>query len=67
MKEKPTVEIHNKVLLNLDEASAYSGIGKTTLYNRINSSHYDFVFKVNSKYLIKRKLFEEFLLNSDGI
>ncbi len=33
MKNKPTVEIHNKGFLNLDETTAYSGIGKTTLYN----------------------------------
>lgn len=64
LKEIP---IWEKMTLTIEETSAYSGIGEKTLRNRIKETDVDFVLKVGTKTLIKRKLFERYLNNLDSI
>ena len=58
---KQEIPIWEKVNLTLEEASAYSGIGINTLRDLTNEKNCNFVLFVNTKRLIKRKLFEKFL------
>lgn len=53
--------------MTIEEAAAYSGISDKTLRNKIKEQNYDFILKIGTKTLIKRKLFEKFLDSSDAI
>lgn len=65
--KKYEVPIWEKACMTIEEAAAYSGISDKTLRNRIKEQNYDFILKIGTKTLIKRKLFEKFLDSSDAI
>lgn len=67
MKKPPKVEIKDKILLTIEEASAYSGISETTLRARLREGSYDFILKNGTKTMIKRKGLENYLENIDAI
>lgn len=67
MKEPPKVEIKDKILLTVEEAAAYSGIGETVLRDRIRESDYNFILKNGTKTMIKRRVFERYLESVDAI
>ncbi len=58
---KYEVPIWEKANLNLEEASAYSGIGINKLRDITNKDDCKFVLWVGSKRLIKRKKLDEYL------
>lgn len=64
---KTIVPIKDKLLLTIDEASAYSGISESVLRSRLKEGNYDFVVKNGVKTLIKRRLFEKYLESVDAI
>ena len=64
---KIEVPIHTKVLLTIDEASAYSSIGKDKLRELTNDQNCPFVIWNGNKKLIKRKAFERYLERSFSI
>ena len=67
MKRKTTAKVKivippwQKLNLTVEEAVAYSGIGRDKLRELTNSESCPFVFWVGSKRLIRRKQFEEFI------
>lgn len=61
MKEISTVPIYEKVALSVDEASEYSNIGKSTLYELMKTPRCPFLLIVGKRKLIKRKEFEKFI------
>lgn len=67
MKETPKVEIKDKLTLTLEEAAIYSNISSKTLRKFINEYKPDFVLKVGTKILVKRRLFEKFIETTDAI
>ena len=67
MKEREKVPIPQKANLTIAEAAEYSGISEKTLRNRIREQDYDFILRLGSKTLIKRKRFERFLEEADTI
>ena len=58
MKEVP---IYHKVMLTLEEAAAYSGVGINRLRKLTDDEHPELVLFVGTKRLIKRKLLDEYL------
>jgi excisionase family DNA binding protein len=66
MTEEKRLEIPfwNKLNLTIKEAAAYSGIGETTIRKMLSERGCSFLFKVETKNLIKRKEFEKYL---DGV
>lgn len=61
------VLIKDKVLLTVEEAVAYFGIGQAKVRELTNSGNCPFVVWNGNKRLIKRKQMEEFLNNSYSI
>lgn len=61
------VPIWEKLNLTIDEAAKYSNISEKTLRNKIKGGNYDFVLKIGTKTLIKRKIFEKFLNQTDAL
>lgn len=66
-KEKIVVPIWEKMNLTIEEAAAYSNISDKTLRRVIHEINPDFTLKIGTKTLIKRKLFEKYLENTDEI
>ena len=64
---KQNVAIKDKVLLTLDEAALYSGIGVNKLRSLSDEPNCPFVLWNASKRLIKRARLEEFLLETYSI
>ena len=60
------VSIENKVLLTIEEAAAYSGVGEKKIRSLVQMPHCTFVLYNGKKILIKRERFEKYLLNSEG-
>ncbi len=58
---KYDIPIWEKGGLTLEEASAYSGIGRDKLYELTEREDCSFVLRVGSKRLIKRIPFDEFI------
>ena len=56
-----------KAVLSLREAAEYSGIGINRLRELASSDECKFVLRVGNRRLFKRKLFEEFLNQSQSI
>lgn len=54
--ERQNIPWWMKLNLTIEEAAEYSGIGESTLRDRINNGLDDFVLNVGKKKLIKRKL-----------
>ena len=63
---KETIPISEKVLLTLDEASAYYGLGLPKL-RELTDGECPYVIWNGTKRLIKREKFEEYLLDLDYI
>ena len=57
----PVVRIPEKLILNVKEASAYSGIGTNTIYRMLSNPNCPFLIYVGKNKRIKRKAFEEFI------
>lgn len=55
------VNLSEKLLLSINEASEYSGIGVTKVRELIKTSCRNFVIFNGNKQLIKRKEFEEWI------
>ncbi|MBQ9606504.1 MAG: transposase [Lachnospiraceae bacterium] len=60
-KEEKSVPVWEKVTLTIDEAVAYSGIGKNKIRELTNKPFCSFLLHNGTKRLIKRKEFEKFL------
>lgn len=59
----PKIAPENKVALTVEEACGVFGIGEHTFRNLIRSNpKADYLLRVGTKTLIKRPLFEEFIL-----
>jgi len=55
------VPIHQKILLSVEEAAAYSGIGINSIRSAIKAKSCPYVFKVGSRSMIKRKEFDNYV------
>lgn len=55
------VKLSEKLLLNVNEASNYSGIGVSKIRELFNTSCSEFIILNGNKKMIKRKMFEEWL------
>ena len=65
--KKEIVPIWEKSNLTIDEAAAYTGIGKHKLRELTDNENCSFVLWVGSKRLIKRRLLDQFLDNMYSI
>ena len=61
------VPIWERSTLTVEEAAAYSGIGRNKLRSITDKEDCDFVLWVGSKRLIKRKLLDKFIDDSYSI
>jgi len=61
------IPIWEKMNLTIEEAAQYSNISSKTLRRFINECTPDFILKIGTKTLIKRKVFEKFLERTDAI
>ena len=61
------VPIHEKLLLSVREAAAYSGIGINKIQSLLRMPRCPFVLFVGRKKLIKRRQFEKYLEDSQFI
>lgn len=61
------IPIWEKMNLTIEEAAKYSNISSKTLRRFINECTPDFILKIGTKTLIKRKVFEKFLERTDAI
>lgn len=59
------VPIWKKLLLTVDEASQYSGIGMHRLRDMLDDDDCTFVIRKGSHKLVKRKEFETFISNAE--
>lgn len=69
MKEK-AIQLSEKFLLTIKEASMYFNIGENKLYRiatEYMDSEYKFVIQNGSRTMINRKKFEDFLNNTSSI
>lgn len=55
------IPLWHKATLTIEEAVAYSGIGRDRLREITNKENCGFVLWVGNKRLIKRRLFEQYL------
>lgn len=55
------IPLWRKATLTIEEAVAYSGIGRDRLRDITNKENCEFVLWVGNKRLIKRRLFEQYL------
>lgn len=58
------VPLKEKLLLNVYEAAAYSGIGIHRIEAMLREPDCTFVASIGNRKLVKRELFEEFVRNS---
>ena len=66
-ENKEKVPIYHKQNLTLEEAAEYSNIGINRLSILIKEPSCNFVLHVGNKRLIKRKLFDDFIEQTDVI
>lgn len=59
--KKYEVPIWFKPTLNIEEASAYSGIGAAKLYELTNPEDCPFVLWIGTRRVIKRRKFDEYI------
>lgn len=64
---KSYIPVWERYALTISEAAEYSNISEKTLRNRIAENGYDFILKVGTKTLIKRKKFEDFIDKVDAL
>ncbi len=67
MVEMKKIPIGEKVMLTLEEAASYTGIGINKLRELSNHENCDFVLWNGTRRLLKRKKLEEYLNNSYSI
>ena len=60
-KRKFDIPIWRKANLSIEEAAAYSGIGMAKLYEMTESEDCPFVLWIDSRRMIKRKAFDEYI------
>ena len=60
-KFKYDIPIYHRPIISVDEATAYSGIGRTKLYELTTMENCPFVIWVWTRRVIKRKSFVEYL------
>ena len=60
-EDKKTVPIYKKLMLSVEEAAAYSGIGTKKIRELMQEHEREFVLCVGKKHLIRREEFENFL------
>lgn len=60
-RRSSAVPLWHRQNLSVQEASAYTGLGKETLYFLIKQEDCEFALRVGSRTMIKRKRFEEYL------
>ena len=66
-KDELKVPLRDKTLLTLDEASALTGIGVNKIRHITNEPGCPFVLWNASKRMIKRELFESYLLEAPSV
>lgn len=59
--EKIRVPVWYKANLSIEEATAYSGIGRDKLYEMTDREDCPFVLWIGSRRLIKREVFDEYI------
>ena len=59
--DKYEVPLWHKSNLTIDEAVAYSGIGKAKLYEMTNREDCPFVLWIGNRRMIKREVFDEYI------
>lgn len=64
-KKIDDIPIYQKQNLTLKEAAAYSNIGINRLNTLIKDPNCNFVLRVGTKKLIKRRLFDEYIESVD--
>ncbi len=64
---KYDVPIWHKTLLSMDEAMAYTGIGKTKLREMTDSEDCPYILWVGNRRFIKRKVFDECISNTYSV
>lgn len=64
---KYNIPVWCKMTLSIEEAMAYSGIGKTKLYELSSKEECPFVLYIGSKRLIKREAFENYIAEAYSI
>ena len=60
-KEKYNIPLWHKPNLSIEEAVAYSGIGRDKLYELTNPEDCPFVLWIGNRRMIKRKKFDEYI------
>lgn len=55
------VPVSDKILLTVEEAAAYSNIGRSKIREMIKENDCDYLVMVGNRHLIKRKKFEKFI------
>ena len=61
MQENINVPVYEKLLLNVNEAAAYSNIGINKISSMLRKPNCNFVLFVGTKKLVKRKEFEKYI------
>ena len=64
---KIQVPLWHKMNLSIDEAAAYSGIGRDKLYVMTNKEDFPFVLWIGNRRLIKRETFDEYIKKAYSI
>lgn len=65
--KKYEIPIWQKMNLTVEEAMAYSGIGKIKIYQMTDKEDCSFVLWIGSRRLLKRAKFEEYIEKSYSI
>ena len=66
-KNEKAIPIWKKVTISIEEAAAYSGIGRDKIRSLTEEEDCDYVIWVGKRRMIKRVKFEEHLNNSYSI
>ena len=64
---KYEVPLWHKTNLSIDEAVAYTGIGRAKLYEMTNREDCPFVLWIGNRRVIKRQVFDEYIANMYSI
>lgn len=60
---KYEVPLWHKTNLSIDEAVAYTGIGRAKLYEMTNREDCPFVLWIGNRRVIKRQVYDEYIAN----
>lgn len=66
-KNEKAIPIWERVTISIEEAAAYSGIGRDKIRSLTEEEDCDYVIWVGKRRMIKRVKFEEYLNNSYSI